>query len=95
VALAVVALRGRSRWSRVTALIGVGVALAFVAHAVSVAPTNGLVLIDPADPSNYLAHKATSGGGETLALIGLSLAAVGLLVSLGLDLSSNRVRSSR
>jgi hypothetical protein len=93
--LVLVALRGRSRWARVAALAAVGLALAFTAHAASLAPTNGLLLINPNNPAAYLPHDATSGGGETLALIALSVAAAGLLVSLGLDLSSNRVRSSR
>ena len=90
VALAAVALRGRSRWSRLTALAGVALALAFVAHAESVAPTNGVYV-----PSLAPSGSATPGTGEIVALIGLGLAAAGLLISLGLDLSSNRVRSSR
>ncbi|MBV8432538.1 MAG: hypothetical protein JO244_15345 [Solirubrobacterales bacterium] len=89
------ALRGRSRWARVTALVAVGLALAFTAHAASVAPTDGLTLVDPRNPPAYLPHTATSGSGETLALVGLGLAAAGLLISLGFDLSSKGVRSSR
>ena len=88
--LAAVALRGRSRWSRVTALVAVGVGLAFVAHADSVAPTNGVYL-----PGLTAGAPASPGAGEIVALIALGLAAAGLLVSLGLDLSSDRVRSPR
>ena len=93
--LAVLALRGRSRGPRVAALAAVALALAFAAHATSVAPTDGLLVIDPNNPPAYLAHHATPGPGETVAIISLGLAAAALLISLGLDLSSNRVRSSR
>lgn len=95
VGLAAVALRGRSRGARITALAGVGVALAFVAHANAVAPTNGLLLIDPSDPSAYLAHAARPGAGEMVAIIALGLAAAGLALALTLDLSSGRVRHQR
>lgn len=94
-ALAVAALRGRSRWARISALVAVGVALAFTVHARSVAPTNGLLLVDPSNSPAYLPHTATPGLGETVAIVALSLAAAGLLLSLGVDLSSSRVRSSR
>lgn len=91
--LVAVALRGRSRGSRLTALCAVGLGLAFTVHAASVAPTNGLLLLNPDNPPAYLPHEATPGGGETLALIALALAAAGLLVSLALDLSSKGVNS--
>jgi hypothetical protein len=94
-ALVVLALRGRSLWSKVTALVAVAIGLAFTVHAASVAPTNGLLLIDPNNPPNYLPHLASPGAGETVAIISLGLAAAGLLLSLGLDLSSERVRSHR
>jgi MFS-type transporter involved in bile tolerance (Atg22 family) len=93
--VALVALRGRSRWSRVTVLVLVGVGLAFAVHAASVAPTNGVLFIDPNNPSAYIPHTATSGAGETVAIAGLGLAALGLLLSLAVDLSSKRVRSTR
>lgn len=95
VGVVVVALGGRSRWSRVTALVAVAIGLAFTVHAANVAPTNGLLMIDPGNPSSYLAHTATPGAGETVAIIGLSLAALGLLISLAVDLSSKGVRSTR
>jgi hypothetical protein len=80
--LVVLALRGRSRWARVVALSAVCVALAFVAHAASRAPTNGVLVTDPADPGAYLHVGATPGAGETVALVGLGVAAAGLVVSL-------------
>lgn len=94
-ALAAVALRGRSLWSKLTALGAVGLALAFTVHAASVAPTNGLLLIDPNNAPTYLPHLATAGPGETVAIVSLGLAAVGLLLSLAPDLSSKRVRNVR
>jgi hypothetical protein len=94
-ALILVALRGRSPFSRVAALVAVAVGLAFTIHAISTAPTNGLVLIEPNDTSAYLPHVATPGVGETVAVVGLGLAVAGLLLTLGLDLSSKRVRSTR
>lgn len=93
--LIAVALRGRWRWSRLTALVAVGLALAFVVHAQGYAPTNGVLFTDPNNPSAYVPHTATPGAGEVAALVGLGAAAAGLLLSLGLDLSSKRVRSSR
>lgn len=93
--LAAVALRGRSRSLRVTALVAVGIGLAFVVHARSVAPTDGLLFIDPANPPSYLPHVATPGIGETVAIVALALAAGGLLLSLGADLSSKRVGNAR
>lgn len=92
-ALVALALRGRSRSGRVAALIAVGIALAFAVHAESVAPTVGLLVIDPTNPPAYLPHAASPGPGETLAIVALALAAAGLLVSLGLDLSSKHVGS--
>jgi hypothetical protein len=89
-----VALRGRRRGWRITALLAAALGLAFAAHADSVAPTDGLLVIDPSHPPAYLPRLATAGAGETVALIALSLAAAGLVLSLALDLSSKRVRSS-
>jgi hypothetical protein len=94
VALVAVALRGRSRWARIVALVAVAVGLAFTAHAESVAPTNGTLALDPNNAPGYLPHLATPGAGETVALVALGLAAAGLLLSLAPDLSSKRVRNS-
>lgn len=89
-ALLAIALRGRSRRLGAWTLVAVAVALAFVAHADSVAPTNGVLLVNPAgvpllNPSastpSYVPHAATPGAGEAVALVALALAAVGLGVS--------------
>lgn len=93
--LVALALRGRSRALRVTALIAVAIALAFSVHAASWAPTNGLDVIEANNPSALLPHTATAGPGETVAIVSLALAAAGLLLSLGLDLSSKGVRNHR
>ena len=89
-ALAALALRGRSRGARVTTLAAVALALAFALHADSRAPTNGLYL-----PSLGSVGRGTPGAGETVAIVALSLAAVSLVLSLALDLSSNRVPNRR
>jgi hypothetical protein len=85
--LVAVARRGRSLPARATTLGAVGVALTFVVHAAGHAPTDGVYL-----PSLGSYGTAASGGGETVAIVALCLAAAGLLLSLVFDLSSNRVR---
>jgi len=80
--LLAVALRGRSNRVRVAVLAGVALALAFVIHAASVPPTNGVLLVNPVDVPQYLPRAATSGAGETVAIVALGLAAAGLLISL-------------
>jgi hypothetical protein len=80
-AVLAVALRGGSGRLRLGVLAAVALALAFVIHAASVPPTNGVLLINPAS-SQYLPRAATSGAGETVALVALALAATGLGVSL-------------
>jgi hypothetical protein len=66
-------------------LVGaVAVALAFVAHAVVVPPTNGANVLDPRTGA-YVATGASSGPGEPLALAALALAATALLLSLRAD----------
>ena len=52
------------------------VALAFVAHALAVPPTNGVVL---AGAHGYVASGAGAGPGETLAIVGLGLAVAGMV----------------
>jgi hypothetical protein len=58
------------------------VALAFVVHALFVPPTNGSLFADPSQniPA-YLPTHATAGPGETVALLGLLAALIGLGVS--------------
>lgn len=69
VGLAAAAVFG-ARWARRLAGVATLAALAFVAHAVAVPPTNGLPLA--------VAHSATAGAGETVAIVGLVVALVGL-----------------
>jgi hypothetical protein len=65
------------------ALIAVGVGLAFVIHAQTVPPTNGLLLATGAGQSaRYVKDSASAGPGEVVALIGLILCGVGLLLAL-------------
>jgi hypothetical protein len=82
-ALVIVALAGRSRGPRVGVLLAIAVALAFTAHALSVPPTNGVLVLNPVAASpQYLPRAATAGVGETLALGSLVVAGAGLLVGL-------------
>ena len=82
-ALVIVALAGRSRGPRVGVLLAIAVALAFTAHALSVPPTNGVLVLNPVAASpQYLLRGATAGVGETLALGSLVVAGAGLLVGL-------------
>jgi len=91
--LIALALRGRSRRLRFTALVAVVVGLVFTIHAESVAPTNGTLALDPNNSSAYLPRAATPGAGEIAALVALGLAAAGLVFSFAPDLSSRRVRN--
>jgi hypothetical protein len=80
-ALVAVALRG-GRSVRIVALVAAAVALAFVLHALSVPPTNGANIFDPSlSVPNYTSSGAVAGPGETVAIVGLGLALVGLVVS--------------
>jgi hypothetical protein len=79
------ALRGQ-RTARVVLALAVAVALAFTVHAMSVAPTNGATAFDPAAvPPRYVANAATSGTGETVALVGLAVGMAGVLLSMTAD----------
>jgi hypothetical protein len=83
VALVAVALVGRSRAGRIVVLVAGALTFAFVVHALSTPPTNGLLVLNPiATSPQYLHPTATAGDGETVALVGLALAAVGTLVGL-------------
>lgn len=74
---------GRAR--RLALAIALVVALAFTVHAVSVPPTNGVVVANPA-ASGYVATGAAAGAGETLALVALVLGAAGVALSYSVDL---------
>ena len=81
--LVIVALAGRSRGPRVGVLLAVAVAFAFIVHALSVPPTNGVLVLNPVAASpQYLPRAATAGVGETVALGSLVVAGAGLLVGL-------------
>ncbi len=82
-ALAGVALRG-ARTARRVLVAALALALAFCAHASSVAPTNGATLFDAAT-RGYVDTGARAGMGETLALIALAIGMAGTLLSLALD----------
>ena len=85
VALVAVAVLGSHAARQIAAAASV-VALAFVIHALSVPPTNG---VDVFNTINNVPHQApgsaAAGPGETLALIGLVLALVGLVASFFAD----------
>lgn len=83
--LIVVALVG-GRGRRVVLALGLAVALAFVIHALSVPPTNGVTLFDPTlAPPGYSANAVSSGAGEVLALVALVLGSVGVALGFTVD----------
>jgi hypothetical protein len=82
-ALVAAALVGRSWRIRAGLLVAAGLALAFTLHALSVPPTNGVLLINPAaSPPAYLPSAATAGAGEPAAIVSLAVAGAGLGLSL-------------
>jgi hypothetical protein len=85
VGLFLVALLG-GRGRRVVLALALGVALAFVIHALSVPPTNGAVLFDPTlTPPGYTANAVSSGAGPVLALVALVLGSVGVALAFTVD----------
>ncbi len=85
VALVAIALRG-GRPARRAVVVAVAIALAFTVHALSVPPTNGATVFDPASsPPAYVPNDPAAGPGETLALIALALGLAGLLLSFTVD----------
>jgi hypothetical protein len=85
VGLVVIALRG-SGPGRVAVLLGLGVALAFVIHALAVPPTSGADLFDPSlRPPAYTPNHPSSDAGEVVALIALITGTAGVLVSFAAD----------
>ena len=80
-ALGVAALRGGRRF-RLVMLPFVGLAVAFVVHAISSPPTNGVRLVNPAAlVPDYLPVSPAAGVGETVALAALGVALVGIVAS--------------
>jgi hypothetical protein len=81
VALGLAALVGARRF-RLVMVPFVALALAFVVHAISSPPTNGVRLLNPAAiVPDYLPISATAGVGETVALGALGVALVGIVTS--------------
>jgi hypothetical protein len=78
VLLWVALLGGRLR--RVAALVAAGVALAFAVHALAFPPTTGAFL-----PASPVANAPQAGSGETLAIVGLSVAIAALMISFTAD----------
>ena len=87
-AMVAVALLAAALWGdrtlRIVLVAGIAVAIAFVAHAVAVPPSNGADVFDPRTGA-YVATAASSGPGEALALAALAVAAGALLASLRAD----------
>jgi hypothetical protein len=85
VGLFLVALLG-GRAGRIVLALGLGVALAFVIHAISVPPTNGAIVFDPTlVPPAYTGNAVSSGAGEVLALVALVLGGVGVALGFAAD----------
>ncbi len=82
-ALLGVALRG-NRHARVFLALGLGVALAFTIHALSVPPTHGADIFD-ASLGRYAPNSPTAGSGETVGLLGIGLGLAGVLISFTVD----------
>lgn len=84
-ALVAAALAARSRRVRIGLLAVLPLAVAFTLHALAAPPTSGVLLIDPAAAARYLPDAAGAGVGETVALVSLGAAALGLGASLVRD----------
>lgn len=80
-ALVAVALAGH-RGARIAVALAAAIGLAFALHAMSVPPTNGLDVVNPASPSHsYIGRAyARAGVGETVAVAGLAAGLVGALL---------------
>ena len=83
--LLAVAFIGR-RSARLAVLTAAAIALAFAVHALSDPPTNFPSIYDPAlSAPRYAPNSPAAGVGETMAIIGLSLAIGGLVLSFTAD----------
>lgn len=79
--LAVTALFG-NRTARVAALASAALGLGFTLHALSAPPSNGANIFNPSlSVPNYFPNSPSAGVGETLAIVALVAATVGLLLS--------------
>jgi hypothetical protein len=75
-----------TRGMRLAAAVSAAIALAFVVHALAVPPTDGANIFNPAlSVPDYASPGSTAGPGETVALIGLVVALLGLGVSFTSD----------
>jgi hypothetical protein len=81
--LIVVALIG-TRPARLVALVAAAIGLVFTIHALSVPPTNGANIFNPATNS-YVPNSPAAGVGEVVALAALGVAIVGLVASFTAD----------
>jgi hypothetical protein len=86
--LAAVALwggRGRRRFLLGGLLLG----LAFTAHALVVAPRNGVLVFAPS-AGRYIDPGATAGAGEWVALVALVVGTAGVALSMSADAAAGR-----
>jgi hypothetical protein len=75
-----------NRATRLATLGASAVGLAFAIHALSVPPTNGANIFNPAlSVPAYFPNSATAGAGETVAIVSLALAILGLVLSFTAD----------
>jgi hypothetical protein len=83
--LVATALLGTRTWRAVTGAAAL-IALAFTLHALAAPPTNGANVFNPSlSVPDYASPGATAGIGETIAIVGLGVALVGLLLSFTAD----------
>ncbi len=84
-ALVATALAG-GRAVRLGVIGACALAVAFTIHALAVPPTNGANIFDPAlGAPGYTPNAPMAGLGETVALVGLGIALLGLVVSFTAD----------
>jgi hypothetical protein len=84
-ALVAAALKGTRR-IRAGVAAAAALGLAFTLHALSKPPTNGANIFDPSlSVPNYFPNAPAAGVGETLAVIALVVALIGLVVSFATD----------
>jgi hypothetical protein len=84
-ALVAAALKGTRRVRAGTAAAA-AIGLAFTLHALSKPPTSGANIFDPSlSVPSYFPNAPTAGVGETLAVIALGVALIGLVLSFTAD----------
>jgi hypothetical protein len=71
---------------RITALAGTALAFGFTIHALSSPPSNAGKIFNPSlSVPDYYANNASAGVGETVALLALAAAGIGLCVTFTAD----------